>query len=287
MKVKPDGRSAYLKSSIGYDTARVVQRELGGTAEKVIASSDEVDVEGYVVNPRTRALEAAGFAPGRMKWTIVAPAVQADFDGIAKLQDGDFEIVSRDYADRTWLVAFTTDRGPVRYYTWNRDAGKGTFLFTTRPKLENLLLSVMTPVVIKARDGLILHSYLTLPTGVPAKNLPMVLFVHGGPWARDTWGYSSYPQWLANRGYACLQVNFRGSTGYGKKFLNAGNRQWGLAMHHDLLDAVDWAGPRGLRGSQEGRDFRRLLWRLCGLGGRHVYPGEVRLCGRYSRAVES
>ena len=104
----------------------------------------------------------------------------------------------------------------------------------------------MKPVVITSRDGLKLHSYLTLPVGVPPRGLPMVLFVHGGPWARDSWGYNSTAQWFANRGYAVLQVNYRGSTGYGKKFLNAGNRQWGQKMHDDLIDAVDWAVEQGV-----------------------------------------
>jgi dipeptidyl aminopeptidase/acylaminoacyl peptidase len=103
----------------------------------------------------------------------------------------------------------------------------------------------MKPVVIPARDGLKLNSYLTLPPGVPARKLPLVLLVHGGPWARDTWGYQPTPQWFANRGYACLQVNYRGSTGYGKRFLNAGNKQWGLKMHDDLIDAVNWAIAEG------------------------------------------
>jgi dipeptidyl aminopeptidase/acylaminoacyl peptidase len=103
----------------------------------------------------------------------------------------------------------------------------------------------MKPVVIPARDGLKLNSYLTLPVGVPPNSLPTVLFVHGGPWARDTWGYNPNAQWFANRGYACLQVNYRGSTGYGKKFLNAGDRQWGLKMHDDLIDAVKWAIHQG------------------------------------------
>ena len=104
----------------------------------------------------------------------------------------------------------------------------------------------MKPIVIPSRDGLKLHSYLTLPVGLPSKNLPMVLFVHGGPWGRDGWGYNPMAQWFANRGYAALQVNFRGSTGYGKKFLNAGNKEWGKKMHDDLIDAVDWAVKQGI-----------------------------------------
>jgi len=118
-------------------------------------------------------------------------------------------------------------------------------LFSNRSDLERYTLARMRPISFVARDGLTLHGYLTLPVGVPPKNLPMVLNVHGGPWARDTWGLDPEAQWLANRGYAVLQVNFRGSTGYGKKFLNAGDREWGGAMHHDLLDAKQWAVREG------------------------------------------
>ncbi|HKS36462.1 MAG TPA: S9 family peptidase [Verrucomicrobiae bacterium] len=235
------GKSAYLKSSIGTDTARIVERNIAAGAEKVVASSEEVDAGNVLVHPKKHLVEAVSFAPGRAKWAVVDPSVKADFDGITGLHDGDFSVVNRDDKDATWLVAFTSDRGPVRYYAWDRTAKKGTFLFVHQPKLEGLKLAPMKPVVIKSRDGLNLNSYLTLPVGLPAKNLPMVLFVHGGPWGRDMWGYNSSAQWFANRGYACLQVNFRGSTGYGKKFLNAGNREWGLKMHTDLIDAVDWA----------------------------------------------
>ncbi len=240
-----DGKSVYVESSIGSDTARVLERNLATGAEKLIAHSPAVDSGDVMVHPRTKVVEAVSFEPGRRQWKVIDPSVQADFDGLAKVHDGDFSIVSRDRADKTWLVAYTSDRGPLRFYSWDRSAKKSTFLFTAQPKLENLQLAEMKAVVIPARDGLKLNSYLTLPAGVPAKNLPMVLFVHGGPWARDNWGYNPMAQWFANRGYACLQVNFRGSTGYGKNFLNAGNREWGLKMHDDLIDAVDWAVAQG------------------------------------------
>lgn len=240
-----DGKSAYLISSIGSDKARLVEKNIETGAEKVIASSPVVDAEEVQINPDKKNVEAVAFAPGRASWTVVDPAVKADFDAIAKLFDGDFQVTSRDRADQTWLVAFTSDKVGVRWYSWDRKEKKGTFLLSARPKLEKYTLSDMKPVTIKSRDGLDLYSYLTLPAGVPAKNLPMVLFVHGGPWARDTWGFNPYPQWFANRGYAVLQVNFRSSTGYGKKFLNAGNKQWGLKMHDDLLDSVDWAVKQG------------------------------------------
>jgi len=144
-----------------------------------------------------------------------------------------------------WLVAFTEDSGPVRYFSWDRDAKKGTFLFTNRPKLEGQVLAPMRPIEFKARDGLLVHGYLTLPPGKLTKPAPLVLNVHGGPWARDSWGYNSEAQWLANRGYAVLQVNYRGSTGYGKKFMNAGDKQWGKKMHTDLIDGVNFVVKKG------------------------------------------
>ena len=241
-----DGRSAILTSSIGNDTARVVERNIATGAEKVLASSPEVDAGKVLIHPRRHVVEAVAFAPGRSSWTVVDPSVKADFEAIARLSDGDFSLVNRDSADAHWLVSFTTDRGPIRYYSWDRAARKGTFLFSHQPKLEGLQLAEMKPVVITTRDGLKLNSYLTLPTGLAPRAQPLVLFVHGGPWARDAWGYSSTPQWFANRGYAVLQVNYRGSTGYGKQFLNAGNREWGLKMHDDLIDAVDWAVKQGI-----------------------------------------
>ncbi|MGE5278537.1 MAG: S9 family peptidase [Acidobacteriota bacterium] len=241
-----DGRSAYLRSSIGSDTARLVLRDLATGSEKVLAASPEVDAGAVLIHPRTHVAQAVSFAAGRSTWKVLDPSVQPDFDAIGKLHEGDFEVVNRTAADDAWLVAFTSDRGPVAWYRWDRAARKGALLFTAQPKLEGLPLAEMKPVVIESRDGLSLNSYLTLPVGVAPKSLPLVLFVHGGPWSRDVWGYSPYAQWLANRGYAVLQVNYRASIGYGKKFLNAGNRQWGLKMHDDLIDAAKWAIGKGI-----------------------------------------
>jgi dipeptidyl aminopeptidase/acylaminoacyl peptidase len=150
--------------------------------------------------------------------------------------------------DTKWTVAYVLDNGPVKYYLYERPARKARFLFTNRPELETLKLAHMHPVVIKSRDGLNLVSYLSLPLGSdpnnygrPASPLPLVLNVHGGPWARDSWGYDPYHQWLTNRGYAVLSVNFRGSTGFGKDFINAGDHEWAGKTQDDLVDAVQWA----------------------------------------------
>ena len=241
-----DGQSLHLKSSLGRDTAAVVERNIAGGAEKVIAASDGVDADEVLIHPKRRVVEAVGFSPGRRRWQAVDPAVKEDFAGLAQLDGGDFSVVNRTESDEVWLVAYTSDRASTRFYRWERRMQRGTFLFSAQPKLDGLPLAEKKPVVIITRDGLKMNSYLTVPAGASAKDLPMVLVPHGGPWYRDKWGYNSLVQWLANRGYAVLQPNFRGSTGYGKKFLNAGNKQWGRKMQDDLIDAVNWAVESGV-----------------------------------------
>ena len=240
-----DGKSLHLISALGRDTAALIKKDLAGGGETELAGSSEADADNVLIHPKTHVVQAVRFSPGRSTWKVIDPSIQADFDAIAKLHDGDFSVVNRDSADKTWLIAFSSDRGPISYYSWDRSAAKGTFLFVHQPKLEGLKLAEMKPISIKARDGLNLRGYLTLPVGVEPRNLPLVLMVHGGPWARDSWGYNPMAQWFANRGYACLSVNYRGSTGYGKSFLNAANRQWGKTMHDDLIDACNWAVAQG------------------------------------------
>lgn len=128
---------------------------------------------------------------------------------------------------------------PVHYYVYDRSEGTLRFLFVHKPDLAQYTLAPMEPFQFIARDGWEVHGYVTYPAGAPRQALPAVVNVHGGPWVRDTWGYNPEVQWLANRGYACVQVNYRGSTGYGKAFMNAGNKQWSKSMHTDLLDAVE------------------------------------------------
>ena len=281
-----DGKSAYLKSSIGSDTARLVERNIATGAEKVLAVADGVDAGDVVIHPKTHIPQAVAFSPGRTSWKVLDPSIQGDFDAIGKLAPGDFSVVSRTEKDDEWLVAFISDRGPTAYWKWDRTAKKGTFLFTAQPKLEGLALAEMKPVVIKSRDGLDLNGYLTLPVAVPPKNLPMVLMVHGGPWARDQWGYDPYAQWFANRGYAVLQVNFRSSTGYGKKFLNAGNKQWGLKMHDDLIDAVDWAIKQGVADPKKVAIFGGSYGGYSALAGVTFTPEKICRVRRHRGAIQ-
>ncbi len=185
------------------------------------------------------------FTKARTEHVVLDPSIADDMSAIAQIQPGDFTFLGRDHADRTWLVGFTVDDGPVAYYAWDREQKKATFLFHHQPALSQYTLSSMEPFSFTARDGLTIHGYLTFPPGAERRDLPAVLMVHGGPWARDAWGFNPEAQWLANRGYVSIQVNFRGSTGYGKDFVNAGNKQWAAAMHDDLLDAVDHVVEQG------------------------------------------
>jgi len=245
-----DGKSVFYVTSAGAETGRVVQRALAGGPEKVLASNAEVDPSDVSVHPTRHVIEGVIFEPGLPVWTLLDPTVKKDFDVFPHIARGFPEIVSRDRADRTWILAFRDAQGPTRFFSFDRTSLQGKFLFADRPKLESAGLPEMKPVQFPARDGLTLHGYLTRPAGATAAG-PMVLFVHGGPWGRDRWRFDPYAQWLANRGYAVLQVNFRASTGYGRKFMNAGNRQWGKAMQTDLLDAVDWAVKEGV--AEKGR----------------------------------
>jgi dipeptidyl aminopeptidase/acylaminoacyl peptidase len=244
-----DGRSIFLVSSVGGDTTTLVRRDLLTGDETVIARRDDSDVGEVLMHPARRVVEAASFSPDRKHWKVIDPSVQADFDALAKVNDGDLSIVSRDLSDDVWLVEFISDRHPARYYRWDRTTRRATFLFSVQPRLDAATLAPTKPITFRARDGMEIHAYLTLPVGAEPKNLPLVDFVHGGPWTQDTWGTEGdnyFAQWYANRGYAVLQVNYRGSFGFGKKYLHAGDRQWGLAMQDDLTDSVKWAVSQGI-----------------------------------------
>ncbi len=241
------GTTVYFVDSRDRNTSACVAIDMKGGAPRVLAADERADLADTIVHPTENTIQAVAFNYERKNWQILDQSIKADFDYLRGVADGDFDIVSRTLDDRTWIVVFELDNGPVRYYRYDRDAKKAHFLFSNRSELEKYTLAKMHPVVLDARDGRKLVSYLTLPVEAaadkprPGKPLPMVLVVHGGPWARDEWGFDSIHQWLANRGYAVLSVNFRGSTGFGKKFINDGDTQWGGAMHNDLLDAVTWA----------------------------------------------
>ena len=281
-----DGTSLLVISSLGTDTGRLSTIDLATGETQVLLEDPEADVAGAMLHPDTKAPQIVAVEKDRTEYHVLDPSVEADFKAIRALHPGDPQLVGRDEADATWLVAFIDDAGPVQYFSYDRASRTGSFLFSSRPELSRYDLARMEPFSFTARDGLTVHGYATFPPGGGRSGLPTVLNVHGGPQARDSWGWDPEAQWLANRGYLCLQVNYRGSTGYGKSFVSAGDREWGAKMHDDLLDAVQYAVDAGLGRPGQGRDLRRFLRRLRRPGGRGVHPGRVLLRGQHRRSVE-
>jgi dipeptidyl aminopeptidase/acylaminoacyl peptidase len=244
-----DGGSLLAVSSVGGETSRLVRIDVATGATEVLAGDPEADVMGVRLRRENREPQIVVFQKERSEYLVVDPSVADDLTAIRTLHPGDPVSVGTDDADATWLVAFTNDSGPVPYFIYDRASKTGRLLFTNRPELSRYRLAPMEPFSFPARDGLTIHGYLTFPPAAGRSGLPAVLCVHGGPWARDTWGFNQRAQWLANRGYLCVQVNYRGSRGYGKAFVNAADREWGGKMHDDLVDAVafvtgqGWADP--------------------------------------------
>jgi dipeptidyl aminopeptidase/acylaminoacyl peptidase len=241
-----DGSGILVVTSLGANAERLIEVNLRSGKRRILSEDPRFDVAGVMINPIQHTLEAVGFQKEMMTWTFADKRVQADFAFLETIRAGEIYIRSRDRADRAWLVKYSASDRPTAYYHYQRSARKATFLFSEDPKLEAASLAAKRPVRFTASDGLTIFGYLTLPVGVPRRNLPLVMLVHGGPWMRDDCGIDFPIQCLANRGYAVLQVNFRGSTGYGKDFQNAGNLEWGGKVIQDIVDGKNWAVAQGI-----------------------------------------
>lgn len=248
----------YMLDSRNRDKAALVHIKLGDTTPTVIASSKKVDISGVLINPQTH--EPFAYALDHIK--PVYHATQADYEPVidafnAQLSGGS-QVLAQSLDNQHWTVyTDESDRSPV-YKVFNTDTGELQKLFVTQPEINNLQMSTMQGVVIPSRDGMDLVSYLSIPLeadpdqdGNPDTTSPLVMLVHGGPWARDTYGFSAVTQWLTNRGYSVLQVNYRSSTGFGKDFVNAGNKEWARAIHNDIIDAKNWAVQQGITSADD------------------------------------
>jgi len=240
-----DGGTLLGVSSVGANTGRLVRIDVATGAEEVLTADPEADVSGVRIHPDTREPQIVTLLKDRSEYVVLDPSVADDLAAIRALHPGDPTFVGADDADATWLVGFTNDAGAVPFFAYDRASRTGQFLFEHQPALSRYELAGMEPFSFTARDGLTVHGYVTFPPGADRSGLPTVLNVHGGPWARDGWGFDPEAQWLANRGYLCVQVNYRGSTGYGKAFVNAGDREWGGRMQDDLTDAVAFVTAQG------------------------------------------
>lgn len=246
------GDVLYMVDSRNRNTTALTSIDLKTNAVSVIGEDKKSDISEILIHPTEKTIQGYSNTYERQHWSFLEPKVKQDMDFLKTVAEGDINILNRSLDDKKWMVAYTRDNGPLLYYVFDRDAKKAQFLFASRPSLEKLALNHMDPVIIKSRDNLDLVSYLTLPKSVrvdkaKAKTpVPLVLLVHGGPNTRDNWEYDAEHQWLSNRGYAVLSVNYRGSTGFGKTFTNAGNGEWARKMHEDLLDGVEWAIKQGI-----------------------------------------
>jgi dipeptidyl aminopeptidase/acylaminoacyl peptidase len=240
-----DGQSLLMISAAGSDTGRLVRVDLATGAETVITQDPDADVSGVIVHPDTMEPQIVTILKERTEYVVLDESLGDDLKAVRALHSGDPRFAGRDDADTVFLVGFTNDAGPVPYYLYERATKTARFLFEHQPALTRYELAAMEPFTFTARDGLVVHGYVTFPPGLGRQDLPAVLNVHGGPQVRDVWGYNPEAQWLANRGYLCVQVNYRGSTGYGKAFTAAGDREWGGKMHDDLIDAVDYIVAQG------------------------------------------
>ncbi len=241
------GTTAYMLDSRGRNTSALVTVDVKTKKATVLVDDGQADLESLLIHPTEKKIQAAQAEYDHTRWHVIDKALQPDFDYLRTVTDGDLGIASRSLDDKTWIVAYNTE-GPIKYYRYDRDKKTATALFVSHDAMAKIPLGKTTAVFVKSRDGMDLPTYVTLPPsadpdgdGVPNAPLATVLLVHGGPWARDSFGLAPQVQWLASRGYAVVQTNYRGSTGFGKAFVNAANKEWAGKMHEDLLDVVAWA----------------------------------------------
>jgi dipeptidyl aminopeptidase/acylaminoacyl peptidase len=243
-----DNKNLYTISNIGRDKSAVVALDpTDGKEIEKLYENPEVDVAALAYSKKRKVVTFAAFDTWKTERKFFDPESEAMYKTLAeKLPGYEVEVVANDKAEDKFIVVASNDRSPGSRNLFDRKTGSLTKLVDVAPWLKESELAPMKPVEYKSRDGLTIHGYLTLPLGRAAKNLPVVINPHGGPWFRDSWGFNPEVQFLANRGYAVLQMNFRGSTGYGRKFWEASFKQWGRAMQDDITDGVQWLIKEGI-----------------------------------------
>jgi dipeptidyl aminopeptidase/acylaminoacyl peptidase len=245
-----DGNTLYLVDSRGRDKAALFALDMTTRAATPLAEDDEADIDEVIFDADRRPF-AARATKDRARWHAVDPRANRILAQLAAHGAGDVDFVSSRADDRLLTVHYERDTASGEYALIDTQTGEVRTLFEWRAALNKVVLHKMESVVIPSRDGLSLNGYLTRPGAEAGSGrLPLVLVIHGGPYARDNWGFNSTHQWLADRGYAVLSVNYRGSTGYGKAFVTAADHEWGGRMHDDLIDAVDWAVAQGIADSK-------------------------------------
>jgi len=240
-----DGEKLYLAESVQSNTSRLIEVTLNSKQRRDLGGQQKADICDVLLEPHSKQPMAYAVNQLRKEWFSLNPKIQNDLTFLSTFADGDIDIVGQTADNQHWLVAYVHDNGPVGYYYYGRAKRTMTHLFDSHPTFKPYTFTRMQPHLIKTRDGLECVSYLSLPQETQAP-IPLVLMVHGGPNFRDFWGFNPIHQWLTNRGYGVLSINYRASTGFGKAHAMAGNGEWGRKIQEDLLDGVKWAIENGI-----------------------------------------
>ena len=243
-----DNKNIYAASNIGRDKIAIVEYDLAAKKEiREIYKNAEYDMDGLGYSPKRKVLEAAYYTSWKGEQHFLDKEAEGDYNKMKdKFKGYEIAIYGNNNEEDKFIVWTGNDKLPAKFYFYDKKTGETKYLATSRPWLKEEDMATMKPIEYKSRDGLTIHGYLTLPKGVEAKNLPVIVNPQGGPWARDAWGFNNEVQFLANRGYAVLQMNFRGSTGYGKDFWLKGSKEWGKKMQDDITDGVNWLIKEGI-----------------------------------------
>ena len=267
-----DNKNLYCLSNLGRDKTALVEFDpKTGKEIKLLYENPEVDVTAVDYSRKRKVLTYASYEREKNERHFLdAEAEAIDKKIKQQISQYAFYIIRHNKEEDKLLVYANSDRYCGGHYYYDVKADKLTKLADAASWLNEDTMAVMKPIQYTSRDGLTIHGYLTLPKGVEPRKLPVVINPHGGPWVRDSWGYNPEIQFLANRGYAVLQMNFRGSTGYGRKFWEASFREWGRKMQDDVSDGVKWLVKEGIADSESRGNLWRQLWRLCNIGWRDI-----------------
>jgi dipeptidyl aminopeptidase/acylaminoacyl peptidase len=279
------GEHLFISDSRRRNTSAFFKQNTVTKEKTLLAENLKADLSNALIHPTNKNVQAVSFNYEREEWKILDEAIREDFDYLKTVEAGELEIVNRSLDDGLWIVIYLLDNGPGRYYLYERAKRQATFLFSNRKELEGVPLANMHSFVMKARDGLELVGYYSLPLGsdsktrgIPDKPLPMVFTPHGGPWWRDSWGFNPWHSWLTNRGYAVMTINFRASTGFGKALTNAGDLEWGGKIIEDQVDAVQWCTEKGIADKNKIAIMGGSFGGFSVLAGLTFYP-ELYACG--------
>ncbi|RXQ91529.1 S9 family peptidase [Ancylomarina salipaludis] len=242
-----DNKKLYASSNIGRDKAEIVIFDpVTGKETESLFANEMVDVESLSYSKKRKVLTKAIYTTDMVNFKFFDKESEDMYNRVKKeLPDYDCYFTSSNTNEDKFLIRTYSDRSLGAYYIYDKNTDELKLISEVSPWMNESQMAPMKPIQYTSRDGKTIHGYLTLPVGVKAKNLPMVVNPHGGPWARDNWGFNPEIQFLANRGYAVLQMNFRGSTGYGREFWESSFKQWGQSMQDDITDAVQWAIDKG------------------------------------------